>query len=651
MLSKMREHAQSWIAHVVVGFIALTFVIWGIGNYLVGGAEEPWKAKVNGKEITVREFRTAYDSALQQVEQQTSKQAAISPKLADELKQHTLDELIREKAIVQALMKSGYRISPGNLQNFIQTYPAFQEDGRFSLTRYRAILNGMYYTEDKFLRYLQNTLVMNQLRVGVEYSAFVLPGEMTQVMDLINQTRSFSYMVIDPQAVQARVVVSPESMQQYYDQNKEKFKTAEQIKIDYLLLSLQDIRDKIAAQYQAGDKRLQQFYDENKTDFSTPAKWQLAHILIRLKPDADATAIAQAKAKVTQVEQALAKGADFTSVVNQYSDDVVSRKNGGVLPPLAYGQLSKEMAEAVKDLTQAGYIAKPFRGKYGFEIVKVVRYEPGHIKPFNEVQATLKHRLADQQAEQEYTVAKERLSDLTFANPSSLAVASKALQLPIQDSDYFTREGLPNGLLANHAVIEKAFSPDVLLDGNNSDVIMVDQNQVMVLRVAKHIPEKIPAFAEVANEIKQKLAEQQTQALLKSEVEKAIADLNNGAALASVAMRYHSQWRTFNNIKRTDFGKLDSEIIEKVFKLPAPEDNKPRYAGGQQKDGNGLVFMLNKVLTAAIDEDQKSRLDRMLKFQIQQGNGQMDYEAYVKNLLAKSKIEHNTTAEEEAVVE
>ncbi len=48
----IRDHTHGWIATVIISLLILSFALWGIHSYLVGGGATPYVAQVNGVEIT-----------------------------------------------------------------------------------------------------------------------------------------------------------------------------------------------------------------------------------------------------------------------------------------------------------------------------------------------------------------------------------------------------------------------------------------------------------------------------------------------------------------------------------------------------------------------------------------------------------------------
>ena len=61
MLQTIREHTQGWIAGTIISIIILTFALWGIHSYFVGGAANTNVAEVNGVEITKEQLAVSYE--------------------------------------------------------------------------------------------------------------------------------------------------------------------------------------------------------------------------------------------------------------------------------------------------------------------------------------------------------------------------------------------------------------------------------------------------------------------------------------------------------------------------------------------------------------------------------------------------------------
>src|SRR5205823_14883325 len=76
MLRGMRQASANWLGRivmgVVLGLIAISFAIWGIGDIFRGFGRST-VAKVGSTEITIDQFRQIYNDRLQQLSRQVGR--------------------------------------------------------------------------------------------------------------------------------------------------------------------------------------------------------------------------------------------------------------------------------------------------------------------------------------------------------------------------------------------------------------------------------------------------------------------------------------------------------------------------------------------------------------------------------------------------
>ncbi len=111
----------------------------------------------------------------------------------------------------------------------------------------------------------------------------------------------------------------------------------------------------------------------------------------------------------------------------------------------------------------------------------------------------------------EFEKIVSQLDTLIYTNPTSLAPASAALHLPIQTSPLFTRQGTKTGITAEPTVLTAIFSRDVLKEGNNSELINLEDGRTLVLRIQKHQARHAKPLEAVSTIIQQKLTQASAQ--------------------------------------------------------------------------------------------------------------------------------------------
>ena len=113
---------------------------------------------------------------------------------------------------------------------------------------------------------------------------------------------------------------------------------------------------------------------------------QVAHILIN-----DTTT--NGKIKIDEVYSKLKSGIDFKELAKEYSNDRNSKNKGGVLAKFGFGMMvkSKSFEDATFSLETIDEYSTPFKTKYGWHIVKLLKKYP--ILSFDEMKKEISDRV------------------------------------------------------------------------------------------------------------------------------------------------------------------------------------------------------------------------------------------------------------------
>lgn len=104
-------------------------------------------------------------------------------------------------------------------------------------------------------------------------------------------------------------------------------------------------------------------------------QFKVAHILIQ-------NSNPLAKTIINKVYNKLETGASFKTLAEKYTEDLGTKKQGGVLPKFGSNTMVVPFEKAVWALKEEGSYSKPFQTKYGWHIVKLLKRYP--IKSFKE---------------------------------------------------------------------------------------------------------------------------------------------------------------------------------------------------------------------------------------------------------------------------
>ena len=498
----------------------------------------------------------------------------------------------------------------------------------------------MLYSENQFLNDMRAQMLVNQMQGGFVNSEFATPNEVDTAIKLVNQKRDISYLIVPTSRFTKDIQVSDADIHNYYQQHQPEFQAPEQVSINYLILSLPAIKSSL----HFDQTKLQQYYEDNIDSYMSSQKWHVAHILAKIPAQATPEQIAAAQTKINDITNQLAAGKDFSELAKEYSDDTVSAAKGGDLDWYAQGTFDPAFEKAVANLQNVGDVTAPIRTRYGYSIIKLLGVQKPQAMPFAQVQQQVQNALAQQQAEQIFADANDKLSNLTYANPNTLDIAAKALGLQIQSTGLFSHDGDKTGITSNPKVIAASFSSDVLEQGNNSDVITIDPNTVIVIRIKQHKAASLLPFEDVQSVIHDKIAAQLAKQKAKELGQQILIALqNNPVSANAIGNQYSLTWQTDNNAGRYD-PKVDAAILHEAFRMARPVNNKPTLAGFDLPSGDYSIISLNGVTDGNIPPSRKCSNKNFSG-----RNGKYfrphDYELYVRDLLNHAKIITNKTSD------
>ncbi len=595
MLQNIRDKATGWLAYAIVGLIAIPFMFWGIQSYLgVGGAVDV--AKVNDTEITVQQFQRELQQQQRQLREMFG--GKIPPELAEgmAMKQSVLGNMIRREVLRQVTHDGGWRVSDIAIAEAIKSSPQFQVDGRFSKQRYEQLLASQRISKPAYEAFVRTDLQLDQLRKVVDASGFLTKADRRKFLELQGQKRAVDFLVIDRNRLGTDVPVSDEEISEYYEQNKSRFMTPEQVRLEYLELN----REKMAEDIEVSEEQLRAVYERDKASFRTPETRKASHILIRVSSSDDDEKKKAAAEKAEKIYQELTAGGDFADAAKKYSDDKLSRDSGGSLGSISRGDMPKAFEDALFSLKE-GEISRPVKTAQGYEIIRVDAIEGGKQKTFDEVKDQIVADIRSQEVDSRFTDLSDQLVTLTYENPESLDVAAEDLQLKIQETDWFTRDK-GTGIATDPKVLRAAFSDDVLGSAQNSDLIELDSGAVVVIRVKAHKPAAPRPLAEVRDLIAEQLRSEKLAAQAREKGAAALAKLRAGTSLQSLAGELGAEVKSVELSRQST--DVPAELAQKIFSMSAPVDGKPAFEGASLRDGNYALVVLKKVIVPEITDEQ-----------------------------------------------
>ena len=579
MLQSIRDRSKSWGAKIIIGAVVITMALFGVESLvgLFGGGGDQ-VAKVNGETITRQELELEVQRAI--------RSGQVPPEQERALRGQILDEMIGQRLLLSFAEEGGFHASEEQLDQMIVSLPEFHDQqGRFDADLYRNRLASAGFTPTSFRSALQVDLKRQQLQQGLAASDFVLPSEQEGLAALQRQNRSFRFHILDSQALEEPAKASEEDIQAYYEAQREEFRRPEQVRLEYVIVD----REAMAEQVEVSEEALRAEWEARGRD----ADRRVSHIMVTFNGERSRD---EASARLEEVRQRLAEGDAFEALALEYSDDPTTAEQGGDLGTISRGFFGDDFDDAAFALAP-GQVSNVVETNNGLHLIKVTELDQ---PPLEEMRDSLARQVALNQVSDDFNQRVQTLIDESFA-ADDLASVAAALELDLKESDWISRDG-GQGALSEPGVMSQAFSEDVLTQGFNSEVIELDEDRRLVLRVAEHRPAAVPSLDEVREQVIAAVEQRNQRQALINLAEIRVEELRSGAA-------FDLDWEHVEQATREQ-DNVPQNVLQEAFRLPRPQEGETVF--GYASDAEEVaVIALDRVESGEPDEQVETFVARM----------------------------------------
>jgi len=592
MLLAIRERIMGVVGWIILGILFVAFAFFGLNSYLQSNAVN-YAAAVNDQEISLDRHQRAYQQLRTRMTEMMGEN--YNPALLNEdmLKANALQQLINEELLLQAADAEGFAASNQLVAAQINAIDAFKEDGVFSKTLYERILGYQGIRPQNFEHSLKQEIIANQYRDGIRRTAAATAAGLSQAFVLEGQQRRFSYIVLPLQSFGDQLEITDQDIEDYYASHSDAFMTAERVKVQYLELDVSTLDPGI----DVDEQTVQELYKEQAAKYVTPEERHARHILVRLLPDADEDATAAALEKAQAIVARLDAGESFEDLAKELSDDPGSAANGGDLGFFTRTEnaavIAPEFETAVFEL-QPGGRSQAVKSQFGFHIIELVEIKPEVATPLADVRDQLVDQLLAEARADIFYERSETLSSLAFEQPDSLQGAAAALEMDIRESDWISRKG-GTGIASNSAIVETAFSEDVLLNGNNSATVEIGTDHVIVMRILEHQEAAQQPLEEVRAAVEQLARDEQARALAEARGKELLASLTAGETTLDAIAKADEITLDSTELIQRNASEPAREIVNEAFSLQTPDEGETVYDGHATRSGDYVIIALQQV--------------------------------------------------------
>ena len=618
-VSKHKRLLQFVLALMIVP----PFAFWGIQwtQRETAGAGEV--ASVAGQKITEQEFGEALRQQQDRVRGMLGRN--FDPAMFDSpvLRQELLEGMIAQRLLLQFASRNYLTVDKEHLDEAITSIPAFQENGRYSSERAKAMLRAEGLSEDSFVSSLRRDLLTQQMTAALAESGLTSKATAGQFAQLRAQQREIAEYRVQADARLAQSAIAADAIRAFYDGNPARFQVPEEVAVEYLVLSA----DALTASEQVGADEIKAYYESNISKYGEPEQRRASHILIAVKRDAGDAEKAGARERAAQILSQLRKSpGSFAELAKKNSGDTGSASQGGDLGFFARGMMVRPFEDAAFKL-KPNQIGDLVESDFGFHIIKVTGIKPGKMKTLEAARPEIERELKKQHAGRRFAEAAEAFSNLVYEQPESLAPAAERFKLAVQRAQGVTRRSAPVAALNSARLLAALFADDSIKNRRNTEAIETAPGVLVSARVLDHKPASQRPFDEVKGDIARQLAQQEALALARRQGAERLEQVKKGDASA---VRFGAT----KLVSRDAPQDLGPEGISKVFGTDASK--LPVYAGMDSSNGY-VIYRVTRVVDVQPDEARA----RSVQSELSRASGNQEFKSFLDGLRADAKVEIN----------
>jgi peptidyl-prolyl cis-trans isomerase D len=581
MLRGLRKASSNWLGKVVmaavVGFLVISFAIWGIGDIFRGFGRST-VAKIGRTEITVEQFRTLYNERLAQFSRQLGRPISMEQARAMGLDRLVIGQIVSEIVLDEMARKLGLNLSDAEVAKKITTEPAFAgSNGQFDRFRFEEMIRHSGYTEARYVAEERRQLIRREL-AGTITSGMTAPKALIEAANRYqNEQRSIQYVLLDRALAGEIPSPPPEVLAKYFEDRKNLFRSPEYRKL--VIVSL--IPSEQAHWIEISDTDLQRAYEERRSRYVTPERRHIEQIIF---PNTEAAENAARR---------IAQGTSFADVAKELGKTDKDIDLGTVTKA---GMIDRPVAEAAFALKE-GEVSAPVQGRFGPVLLRVLKVEPEQVRSFQEVAGELKQELATARAKAQVLAVYDKIEDAR-AEGKTLAEAAESLKLAARTIEAIDRSGRdPSGMpinLPEQRLLEVAFTTEV---GVERDPLQAQDGYVWY-DVVGITPSRERTLDEVKEQVELRWREQEIATRLMTKAAEILDKVKMGSTLAEVAAADHLKLESLSGLKRGEgSGPLSATGVDAVFRTAKDGAGKADAVQPAEQ----VVFRVTDILVPSLD--------------------------------------------------
>ena len=603
MIQELREYSNSIFFKILLGIIAITFVLsFGVGGFF--GERKDVIATVNGNEILLRDYKELYHNRIQVLRQQFGEN---SDQIAEQinLRQQVFEQLIDRYLLLSEAADMNLMTTDLEIQDYIRNQSIFQKNGQFDYATYETVLSQNRIVRHEYENSLRKDILLTKKQNMIGSGLVVNDREVEKAYRRDFERIEVDYVYFDPKFFIDQTNTDESELRQYHLENQGQFKTLNQFKMEYFILSSDDYKNKVNVR----EREIRRYYQKYEDNFATPSEIRARHILFKLSPDASEELFQEKSEQLGKLLDQIRGGSSFEELAIKYSEDGTASE-GGNLGWFKLGEMVPEFENAAFAI-ETGQVSEIVRSPFGLHLIKVEERKQEVTKSLDEVRDEISEILAESRAQK---LLDEDIGKLQELAGESFPEEAQQLSKNVKKTEWFDRNDVIPGLGSSTDLIPE------LEFRKKGEIGIWKRNPVMghvIYRVGETKAPVSRSFEEALSDVENALRLEKAHELSLEAAKKTLLKVKGGEDLESLAQRLGLSTEKMEFTVNTRFLPLigDNSEFRKVGLYL--NENDPFGLSVTEKRAD-LIRFSKRTFADGIVEEQKENVRTQLILNLQQ---------------------------------
>jgi len=548
MLASIRKALSSWVVVGLLSLLVAAFVLTSVQDpFSLGGGAR--LAKVGDQTVSTNDFVQQFDRIFRQ-EQRQRPELTREDVLRAGADQQVLNLLVTSAAFQDFAESQGVAAGARNLSNSIRNTPAFQIAGQFDTTVYEEVLAQNNMSRKDFQQLMASDLTRDQFVQVASLSPFVPERLTASYVRLLQETRTASVAAI-PAGKFASSVGAPDAkaLEEFYKANIETYTVPEMRSFRYILLSPEIVQ----ANIQVTEANLKEYYDAHLDRYAGIEKREVQQLLL-----ADEATARDAYDRVS-------KGQDFVAVAAELGGFEEGDLSLGEVTRKQLAEDTSEAAASAAFGVPAGTVTSPVQSELGWHLFRTTKISRSEDRPFATVKGEIEQEVRRERAlDRIYELSRE-MED-TLASGEDLEAVGKQFNLPVVTVAATTRSGLNReGRPVDMTPQAREMLGHVFEQRQDEDLAMTElgKDTYYVSQVTDITPAAPRPLAEIKDAVTGNWRFDQMLKKARAAADAVAAAVKGGASFADAARKQGAELAPPVTVRRVD-------AMQQGAQLPAP---------------------------------------------------------------------------------